>query len=159
MTEDARECVEQPAVDSLEHRALHDFGYFGHFLHVHAGGRSGKQHILTKLYYQDGHLTQRELLEASCISSAALSEVLSKLEGEGLIERSRSERDKRQLDIRLTKEGQARAERLAREKAQFERNCLAILTEEEKNDLVAMLDRIREHWDEIEGEKAQCGRN
>jgi DNA-binding MarR family transcriptional regulator len=159
MTEEARTCVEQPAIDSLERRALHDFGYFGHFLHVHAGGRSGKQHVLTKLYFRDGHLTQRELLEASCISSAALSEVLSKLEGEGLIERSRSERDKRQLDIRLTKAGRTRAERLAREKAQFERDCLAILTEEEKNDLVTMLDRIREHWDELEGEKGQCNKS
>ena len=64
----------EPAEESLERRTLHDFGYFGHFLHVYEGGRGGKQHILSKLYYRDGHLTQRELLEATSISSAALSE-------------------------------------------------------------------------------------
>ena len=28
---------------SVGKRILHDFGYFGHFLHMHAGGRAGKQ--------------------------------------------------------------------------------------------------------------------
>ena len=33
----------EPAEESLERRTLHDFGYFGHFLHVYEGGRGGKQ--------------------------------------------------------------------------------------------------------------------
>ena len=68
---------------SLARRVLHNLGYFGHFLHIHAGGRSGQQHILVKLYKSGNHMTQRELQEQSCISSASLSEVLAKLEGEG----------------------------------------------------------------------------
>ena len=87
---------------SLARRVLHNLGYFGHFLHIHAGGRSGQQHILVKLYKSGNHMTQRELQEQSCISSASLSEVLAKLEGAGLIERTRSDEDRRQLDIELT---------------------------------------------------------
>ena len=64
---------------TTERRLLHDFGFFGHFLHVHAGGRNGKQHILTSLYRNGGHMAQSELARQSCVSSAALSEVISKL--------------------------------------------------------------------------------
>ena len=149
----------EPAEESLERRTLHDFGYFGHFLHVYEGGRGGKQHILSKLYYRDGHLTQRELLEATSISSAALSEVLSKLECEGLITRSRSDQDKRQQVILLTDEGHTRAEETVRAREEFEAMSLGVLTEDEKVALVDMLDRVRAHWREIEGRKAECKRN
>ena len=40
---------------------MQDFGYFGHFMHVHSGGRSGKQHMLIKLSLAGGTLQQRDL--------------------------------------------------------------------------------------------------
>ena len=55
---------------TTERRLLQDFGFFGHFLHVHAGGRNGKQHILTSLYRNGGHMAQSELARQSCVSSA-----------------------------------------------------------------------------------------
>lgn len=151
--------ADELAQDSPERRALRDFGYFGHFLHVHAGGRGGKQFILTMLYHRDGHLTQRELLEASSISSAALSEVLSKLDGEGLVTRERSEQDKRQQVVRLTEVGRDRAEQIDQERRSFESACLEVLDEDEKSTLVSTLDRVREHWGKLEGRKAECRRN
>lgn len=135
-----------------EHHALNDLGFFGHFLHVHAGGRSGKQHILITLLFQDGHGTQRELQEHSHISSAALSEVLAKLEGEGLIRRTRSEQDKRQLDIELTDSGRDRAETLMRKKLNFERECLSSLSPNERVLFVEMLDKVKGHWEQMEEE-------
>lgn len=143
---------------SPEHRVLHDLGFFGHFIHVHAGGRSGKQHILAKLLCHDGHLTQRELLERSHVTSAALSEVLTKLEGEGLVTKTRSDQDKRQMDIALTSRGVLRATQLVEEQLKFEEQCLSALSQDEKVRLVDMLDRIRESWCEYEKEKkeAEC---
>lgn len=135
----------------LTRRVLHDLGFFGHYLHVHAGGRSGKQHILVRLL-QDGAVTQRELLDKTCISSAALSEVLSKLEGEGLIQRSKSAADQRTLVVELTDAGHARACELLASRERFEELSLACLDEREQKDLLEMLDRLAEHWQSLDVE-------
>lgn len=140
--------------DSPEGRALRCFGFFGHFLHVHAGGRSGKQHILARLLRHDGHLTQRELQAQFPISSAALSEVLAKLEGEGLIARTRSAQDRRQLDIALTSAGTLDATRVVRERLDFGRKSLDALDAEERVQLADLLERVAASWKEEEGKKA-----
>ena len=86
-----------------ELQILRKLGYFGYYLHTHWGGRNGKQHILVELLAHDGRMTQRDLQEASCITSASLSEVVAKLEAEGLILRERSETDRREYYLRPTK--------------------------------------------------------
>lgn len=143
----------------LERRILFDLGYFGHFLHLHTGGRSGKQHILTTLLVRgsDGELTQRELLETSDVSSAALSEVLGKLEAEGLVERTRSAEDRRQLEVRLTPEGAYKARELEGRKNEFESDAMSVLTNEEKIQLLRMLDRMAAHWQDIEERERTTG--
>lgn len=130
-----------------ETEVLHDMGFFGHFLYWHAGGRGGKNVILGRLLAHDGRLPQRELLERSHISSAALSEVLSKLEAKGLITRTRSEADRRQLDIVLTDEGAQTARQMLARKEAFEKDSLSVLTEDEKHELRELLKRVRDHWE------------
>ena len=61
---------------------MRDLGYFGHFLRLHAGGRSGKQRMLERILREGGTISQRELQDTVPISSAAVSEVLAKLEFE-----------------------------------------------------------------------------
>ncbi len=139
---------------SLSHKVLYDLGFFGHYLHVHAGGRSGKQHVLAKLHMAGGQLSQRELQERSHISSAALSEVLSKLECEGLVIRSRSDEDRRQMDISLTDEGTKQAIMRKREFEAFEAECLSCLSDEEQAQLLGMLDRLVEHWRGLDRKEA-----
>jgi len=139
---------------SLPRHVLHNLGFFGYFLHLHAGGRSGQQHILVRLHKSGGHMTQRDLQEVAGISSASVSEVLSKLECAGYISRTRSEEDRRQLDIALTQEGSARAEQIIGDRKKFEDHCLACLSQEEQQQLVSMLDRLAQHWKELEGEGA-----
>ena len=137
---------------AIARHVLHDLGYFGHYLHVNAGGRSGQQHMLVKLRKHDGHMTQRDLQECSHIKSASLSEVLAKLECAGLIERTRSADDRRQLDIALTERGACLADELLAQRESFDRQCLACLDEQEQDQLVDMLDRLVEHWQHIEWE-------
>ena len=134
---------------------LHDLGFFGHYLHTKAGGRSGQQHILVKLYQSGGHMTQRELQELSNISSAALSEVLAKLEGTGGIERTRSDEDRRQLDIALTDEGWRRAARFVEQREGFEEHCLSCLSADEQTQLIGLLDRLADHWQDLRWEEAE----
>ncbi|WP_353653005.1 MarR family winged helix-turn-helix transcriptional regulator [Olsenella uli] len=138
---------------STEMRILRNLGYFGYYLHVHWGGRNGKQHILIELHAHDGQMTQRDLQEASCITSASLSEVIAKLEAEGLVTRERSETDRRQLTVTLTEEGSARAREVIRTRAEFERAAFDCLSPEETARLASTLDRVAARWMEIEAEK------
>ncbi len=138
---------------STEMRILRNLGYFGYYLHVHWGGRNGKQHILIELHAHDGQMTQRDLQEASCITSASLSEVIAKLEAEGLVTRERSETDRRQLTVTLTEEGSARAREVIRTRAEFERAAFDCLSPEETARLASTLDRVAARWIEIEAEK------
>ncbi|MDM8271161.1 MarR family winged helix-turn-helix transcriptional regulator [Thermophilibacter provencensis] len=138
---------------SRETRIMRNFGYFGYYLHMHWGGRNGKQHILVELLAHDGEMTQRDLQEASCITSASLSEVIAKLEAEGLVSRERSETDRRQLTVTLTPEGEHKAREVVRTRAEFEERAFDCLTEDEKSELVDVLDRIAANWAQLEKDK------
>ncbi|MEE1044899.1 MAG: MarR family transcriptional regulator [Olegusella sp.] len=135
---------------SVGKRILHDFGYFGHFLHMHVGGRAGKQYVLIRLLKSGGSLTQRELQEVGGTASASMSEVLAKLESEGLIERVPLETDARQRMVRLTSAGAAKATDIEAHRLRFEKDALSPLSEEEQGELAGMLDRVAAHWRQIE---------
>lgn len=140
------------ANETTEQQILHLLGYLGHYMYVMRGGLGGKQHVLKTLLLQ-GEMTQRELLELLHTSSAALSEVLGKLEREGLIKRGRSEADKRQLEVSLTETGKGAAAEMVREEREFEKDSLDILSQEEKVDLLNRLDAIFDHWRKLEKQK------
>lgn len=138
---------------STETRIMRNFGYFGYYLHVHWGGRNGKQHILIELLAHDGQMTQRDLQEASCITSASLSEVIAKLEAEGLVTRERSETDRRQLTVTLTASGTSRAREIIRTRAEFEARAFDCLEPVERERLLQMTDRVAARWEELETEE------
>ena len=115
-----------------------------------------------ELLAHDGRMTQRDLQEASCITSASLSEVVTKLEAEGLILRERSETDRRQLTLTLTDEGTRRARAFIESRREFERLAFDCLTPDERERLLETLDRVAERWEEIETskrEEAACSRS
>ena len=141
--------------ETTERQLLQDFGFFGHFLHVHAGGRSGKQHILVSLYRNGGYLAQSGLARQSGGRSAALSEVISKLEASGHLSRVRSAADGRQLDIELTPSGSEKARKLIATKLAFEEEAFSCLTETERAELLDMLDRIAATWRAIDARERE----
>lgn len=152
MTENQfREVVEEP----LNRRLLHDLGYFGHYLHLHAGGRAGKQYVLISLFSNGGEMSQHDILEHACTSSASLSEVLAKLESEGLITRTKSPEDRRLLAVALTETGRARAEEIFADRARFEEDSFACFDEEERRQLLNRLDRLAVHWQSLEEKEVQ----
>ncbi len=150
-------CCDSDEGESVERRMLHDFGYFGHYIYTNRGGRGGKQHVLKTLYFADGQMTQRGLLEKTSTTSASLSEVVGKLQSEGLVERERSEADKRQLVVRLTPEGRIRAEQVIDGKRRFERDAFSILGQEDRVELLGLLDRLRAHWEQLKEDDDKRG--
>ena len=151
------------ANETTEQRILRSFGYFGHYMFVKRGGLGGKKHVLKTLYGAQRHeLTQKDLLSSTSTTSASLSEVLAKLEREGLIERGRSEADKRQLEVKLTPKGSELAGELIREEREFEANALSVLADDEKKELLSYLDRIFDYWREHEKQEKEdypCKKN
>ncbi|MGN0076299.1 MAG: hypothetical protein ACI38Z_04920 [Parafannyhessea sp.] len=61
-------------------RILQDLGCLGGYLYHHRGGRSGKDHVVTRLARHGGHMTQRELQTSFDIRSGSMSDVLAKVE-------------------------------------------------------------------------------
>ena len=156
-----RQLAKCRANETTGQQILHLLGYLGHYMYVMRGGLGGKQHVLKTLLLQ-GEMTQRELLELLHTSSAALSEVLGKLEREGFIKRGRSEADKRQLEVSLTEAGKGAAAEMVREEREFEKDSLDILSQEEKVDLLNRLDAIFDHWRKLEKQKKEecpCKKN
>ncbi|AEB06247.1 regulatory protein MarR [Coriobacterium glomerans PW2] len=138
-----------PVLDRAN-RILHGLGYCGHFLHFHAGGRSGRAPMLCLLAKYGGKMAQQEIGRHFDIQPGSLSEILAKLEADGLIERTRDRQDRRQLSIQLTQSGfkQAEQERCARER--FKREAFSYLSEHEQVQLGAMLEAIRAAWEELD---------
>ena len=93
-------------------------------------------------------LSRRVVLEES--RKAERSEILSKLEVNGLIERSRNPKDRRQLTIRLTETGRenARIDQAAR--IRFREQAFSALTHDEREQLAEMLEKIRKTWEELD---------
>lgn len=125
----------------------------GHFLHYRMGGRTGRRRILLHLLECDGIL-QRNLQEQLGVQSASLSEMIIKMEAEGLVEKLRSAADGRNLVLRLTPAGAAEAER---EKALHDANVAGLMscfTDAELKELNGLLARMLDHWRETEGDLA-----
>ena len=131
-------------------RILQGLGFCGHYMHFHAGGRSGQVPILCMLDRCGGRLSQQELGSHFELKPGSLSEILSKMECAGLIERTRDTKDRRQLFVALTPEGAEVARREHERRDAFRRVAFSALTVEEQEQLAEMLEKIRVTWEEID---------
>lgn len=107
------------------------------------GGLSGQMRVL-RFLHNHGDITQREMQDALCIKSAAMSELISRLEDKGLIIRTQSSRDKRKKMLTLTQEG----ERVFSQQARFEEqlDLFSPLTPQERRLLESILLRLNHDW-------------
>ena len=71
------------------------------------------QYLTLMVLWEAGQASVKELGERLCLDSGTLTPLLKKLEAAGLVTRERSEADERQLEVRLTAEGQALKARAA----------------------------------------------
>lgn len=131
-------------------RILQGLGFCGHYLHFHGGGRSGQVPILCMLDRCGGQLSQQELGLRFELKPGSLSEILSKMEAAGLIERTRDTKDRRQLFVHLTQAGQELAWREHENREAFRRVAFSALTVEEQEQLAEMLEKIRVTWEELD---------
>ena len=136
--------------DLVAKRILSCIGYCGHYMHFHGGGTSGKAPIICLLAKHGGEMSQLELSTYFDLKPGSLSEILSKIERKGLIERTRNPEDRRQLIIKLTEAGVEKATQEQATRIWFRQNAFTALTPEEQLQLADMLEKIRETWEGLD---------
>ncbi len=121
----------------------------GHFLYFRMGGKIGRRRILVVLE-KHHELLQKELQEILEVQSGSLSEIIIKMENDGLIEKAKSERDGRHLVLRLTEKGLKEAKIARSEHDKHVEELMSCLAENEKQELYNLLSKILLHWKDIE---------
>lgn len=112
--------------------------------HGHGEGRCrrrGQARVLTMVAMQEG-INQKDLAFLLGIRPQTIGEMLRKLEERGLVERRKSEEDARATQVFLTDEGRARAEEIAERRALAAADMFSVLTDDEKEQLDALLDKL-----------------
>lgn len=135
----------------VNNKLIWNFRDIGHTIRRIFEGKGSQKRVMIVLN-ETGTITQRELTERLGIQPGSASEVIGKLESAGLLKRTPSPSDRRTTDIQLTEAGksaaiEARAQREARHIQMF--SCL---TEDEKDTLVQLLERVNSFWNQLYGE-------
>ena len=89
-----------------------------------------------------GALTQRELIELTGRRSATLSEQLDGMEKSGLILRCKSEQDKRNVDVKLTEQGEKAATEAMRNRQAYADELFGAMPQRKKQQLAGLLDSL-----------------
>jgi len=137
---------------SLEERLLEGLRDCAHFLRHRTEGKGSQRRVLS-IINKIGGITQRELMDIVGVRAGSLSELLGKLEGKGLIKRFRNEQDKRNVDIILTESGKASLKQMQGRHDSSVSDLFTNLSGEEKSQLLALLEKLLEYWEDINPEK------
>ena len=132
-----------------------------HFRDIHHTMRSlyegrGSQKRILIMLLEAGAITQRALTERLGIQPGSVSEVLAKLEKGGLILRRENTADRRTTDVLLTEQGQILAKEAAEQRKKRHEEMFSCLTEEEKDKLLALLQKVNEDWRQRYGKTEGC---
>lgn len=128
--------------------------FSGHILY-HYFSLKDSQSRLVFFLHKHGSMTQKELMTYLNIKSGSLSELVGKVEKNGLLEKVRSEEDKRNFVLKLTPLGVSKAIEFEKNRDNNAELLFACLSEEEKNTLQELLDKIMASWKQILKEKKE----
>ena len=107
----------------------------------HGEHRRGQARVLTMISMQEG-INQKDLAFLLGIRPQTLGAMLQKLEERGLVARKKSEADGRAIEVSLTDEGRVKAAEIAERRALAAADIFAALTEDEKEQLASILDKL-----------------
>lgn len=117
--------------------------HHGHGCRPHGPGTFPRERVLLVLLdADDGGLRQKDIAERLGIHAPALTEQIDRLEEDRYLERCANPDDKRSTLVKLTEKGRARAYEVADARQERAAAYCAALTEEEKDTLIALLDKL-----------------
>lgn len=133
------------AAMDTEEKLFFMLGRLGRMSHSAHGGKDSQNRVLHMLL-RSGGMTQRELTERLGIQPGSASELIKKLETAGLILREANAEDRRTTNITLTEAGRAQVEENRRHFKETNRALFETLSEEEKLQLLALLEKLAHDW-------------
>ena len=92
-------------------------------------------------------MTQKELQQRRGIQSGSMSEIVLKLEGNGLICRMRDETDKRKIKLSITKAGEELFKENHKMNIEQEKSLFDALIVEEQSQLGSLLSKLYDSWE------------
>jgi DNA-binding MarR family transcriptional regulator len=92
-----------------------------------------------------GPHAQRDLAERLAIHPSDVAKIVDELEAAGQVERTRDDRDRRRITVRLARPGRTALRSLEREAGQVGDEILAPLDSAERDQLRALLERLFAH--------------
>ena len=110
--------------------------------HGPRGGGMSREHLLVIISEFPEGIRQKELAEKAGINASSTSEVVSRLEDDGYLIRTIDENDRRATVLKLTEMGAVRADEIRNERENFLNEFFSKLTEEEKQTLSDLLDKL-----------------
>ena len=119
------------------HMGMHGHGHMG--MHGHGFGRERALRVIAGF---EGGVRQKTLTEELRINPSSVSELITKLQNDGYVKRTVDPEDKRATLITLTELGEARAAELQDEKSEMLGKAFANLTDGEKEQLIALLEKL-----------------
>ena len=131
---------------SIDTKIIKNFRGISHTIMRNSEGKGSQSRILIILL-ENKEVSQRALTKHLGIQPGSVSEVLKKLEDNGLINRLASEDDRRTSILSLTAKGEEAAKKALSHKDQLYNEMLEVLDEKDKQELLALLEKLNDDWD------------
>ena len=131
---------------TIKEQNYHKLRVLGHKLY-HYGNKGGQKRILIALYKNNNEMSQRRLMEYLDIKAGSLSEILSKMEEDGLILRKPNPLKKKCLLISVTELGKERIHEYIMQRDELIQRLFKDFSKEECNQFEKMMDRMLENFD------------
>ena len=136
-------------MEKYEHN-YHLLRVLGHKLY-HYGNKGGQKRILIALHKNNGQMSQKALMEHLNVKAGSLSEILSKMEEDGLIIRKPNSERKKCLDILVTDLGNEKIHEYIDQRNQLIQQLFNNFTDEEICELEKLLNKCIKNFDSMEG--------
>lgn len=134
-----------PSYDELAQEFIDEFTSIGRTLKpVVVNSVRGETAVLMSLFRAEGELSPGELGQRAHVSSARIANILRALEEKGLVTRSHSAADRRQVAVSLTAEGRAEAAQVRADRTSAVECFLRELGEEDATELMRIARRTRD---------------
>lgn len=116
----------------------------GHYMYHRAAGEKSGQGKIMHILAAQKEISQKELQEHLGIQPGSVSEILSKMENKGLLERIKDGEDRRKTIVRITDGGEKHVEEF-RKKGK-NRDLFSALNDEQKDELKELLKLLLQSW-------------
>ncbi|MBS4202243.1 MarR family transcriptional regulator [Bacillus sp. FJAT-49732] len=115
-----------------------------------------EQFSLVRLLYMKGPIRASELAEKQLVHKSAITVRVDKLVKKGIVERQRDENDRRNVYLRLTKEGTEYYEHLANKINDFVESIVRKIPEDEMESFLNVYMKIADYIENYKGGE-ECG--